>query len=283
MIATLLLLYAAALVLTTHLLVRTTRLRRSPRAALFLWQSFALTAVVCLLLAGPVALAKVRPWPESTLQGAIALGTGIACLGVLVHLLHRGHRIGRRIRAARAEHRRLVDLVGRHEDLRTRVLPSALPAAYCVPGGGSRLVLSEALTTLPPEQVEAVLAHERAHLRERHDLILEFFTVLHTATPPPLRPEAALREVALLVEVLADRAARATAGEVALGRALVTLAETTSAAPGIVPGTSAGAGAALTRLRLLATDDAGRGQTGALYLLAAATPLLPVALALLLL
>ena len=42
------------------------------------------------------------------------------------------------------------------------------------------------------EELAAVLAHERAHLRHRHDLVLEFFTVLHTAAPPRLRSAAAL-------------------------------------------------------------------------------------------
>ena len=56
-----------------------------------------------------------------------------------------------------------------------------------------------------------MLAHERAHLRARHDLILEFFTVVHEAVPAFVRSDAALREVTLLIEVLADRAAvRAT-------------------------------------------------------------------------
>src|SRR5699024_1314136 len=143
----------------------------------------------------------------------------IASVGVLVRLLTNGHHIGRRIRAARAEHRELVDLVGRHDGHRTRVLPSETLSAYCVPGAGSRLVITEAaLAALPDDQLAAVVAHEEAHLRERHDLVLEFFTVLHTATPRPLRTDAALREVALLVEVLAGRAARADVGEGAPGR-----------------------------------------------------------------
>ena len=38
-----------------------------------------------------------------------------------------------------------------------------------------------------------MVAHEEAHLRERHDLVLEFFTVLHTATPRLLRTPPAER------------------------------------------------------------------------------------------
>ena len=52
-----------------------------------------------------------------------------------------------------------------------RVLDGALPLAYCVPGREPRVVLSDGvLQTLDREQVDAVLAHERAHLRHRHEL-----------------------------------------------------------------------------------------------------------------
>lgn len=293
MIAVLLLLCAAALLAAPRLLVRIERLRRSPRAALFVWQALSLSAVLCLLTAAPLAL--VHPRPQSTLaEIAVLVIAGIASIGVLVRLLLNGHQLGRRIRAARARHRALVDLVGRHEDERTRVLPSAELSAYCLPGAGSRLVLTEAaLTNLPDDQLAAIVAHEEAHLRERHDLVLEFFTVLHTATPGLLRTEAALREVALLIEVLADRAARAEVGDVALGRALVSIAEasgagpvttpgTQPAAPDLTPGSSVGAGAAVARIRLLAADDPAPWQTLVLYLVCAGALVAPPVLAVLL-
>ena len=215
----------------------------------------------------------------------IAIGLGvalvvaaIASVGVLVRLLVNGHNVGTRIRASRDEHRRLVDLVGRHEGDHTRVLPSQELSAYCVPGAGSRLVITEAaLAALPDEQLAAVVAHEEAHLRWRHDLVLEFFTVLHTATPRLLRTDAALREVALLVEALADRAAREEVGEVALGRALVSLAEAAQAE--LTPGVSAGAGAAAARLRLLVADDPAPWQTLVLYGICVAAFVTPPVLA----
>lgn len=280
MIAALLLLCAAALLVAPRVLVRLERLRRSPRAALFVWQSLSLSAVLCLLTAAPLAL--VHPRPRSNLAEAVILTIAtIASIGVLVRLLINGHNVGRRIRAARAEHRQLVDLIGRHEGDHTRVIPSQRLSAYCVPGAGSRLVLTEAaFAALPVDQLAAVLAHEEAHLRERHDLVLEFFTVLHTATPRLLRSEAALREVALLVEALADRAARREAGEVALGRALVSLAEA-AGAQDLTSGTSAGPGAAATRIRLLARDDPAPWQTLTLYLTCVGVLVTPPVLAVL--
>ena len=135
MIAALLLLCAAALLTAPRLLVRIERLRRSPRAALFVWQSLSLSAVLCLLTAAPLAL--VHPRPQSTpVEVAVLVVAGIASIGVLVRLLLNGHDVGTRIRTARAEHRQLVDLVGRHEGDHTRVLPSERLSAYCVPAPG---------------------------------------------------------------------------------------------------------------------------------------------------
>jgi bla regulator protein blaR1 len=81
--------------------------------------------------------------------------------------------------------------------------PSA--AAYCLPGLRSRIVVSVGtLELLGHRELAAVLAHERAHLRERHDLVLLPFTALRRAFPRSATCTDALRSVALLVEMLAD-------------------------------------------------------------------------------
>jgi len=84
-------------------------------------------------------------------------------------------------------------------------------AAYCLPGLRSKIVVSAgALELLGPAELAAVLAHERAHLRERHDLVLLPFTALRRAFPRSGRCTDAYGAVALLVEMLADdRALRA--------------------------------------------------------------------------
>ena len=80
-------------------------------------------------------------------------------------------------------------------------------AAYCLPGlrSRSRIVVSVgALELLGRGELAAVLAHERAHLRERHDLVLLPFTALRRAFPKSATCTAAQGAVALLVEMLAD-------------------------------------------------------------------------------
>jgi Zn-dependent protease with chaperone function len=85
-----------------------------------------------------------------------------------------------------------------------------------------------------------VLAHERAHLRARHDLVLEAFSVLHRAFPRWVSSASALREVRMLVEVLADRVAARDAGAQALARALVGLAGATTPSAGLAASGSTG-------------------------------------------
>ena len=81
--------------------------------------------------------------------------------------------------------------------------PSA--AAYCLPGLRSQIVVSVGtLELLGRAELAAVLAHERAHLRERHDLVLLPFTALRRAFPRSATCTDAHRSVALLVEMLAD-------------------------------------------------------------------------------
>ena len=105
-----------------------------------------------------------------------------------------------------------------------RVLEHSTPTAYCVPGLARRVVVTRGtLDSLTAVELRAVLAHERTHLTARHDLVLEFFTVMHEAVPRFVRSAQALREVTLLIEVLADRAAVRSVGVIATARAIVAM------------------------------------------------------------
>ena len=242
--------------------------RRAPRAALVVWQAVALSAVVSGLAAAPLAVAVLtdRRAPGATWAAVAALALSAM---VLVRLLWSGHVVGTRLRAARREHRLLVDALGEAVDDEVRVLAHPTPTAYCLPGLRRRVVLTEGtLRTLPPDQLAAVLAHERAHLRERHDLVLEFFVVLHRSAPRWLRSSAALREVRLLIEVLADRAARHATGPVPLARALVALAGSTH--PETALAVTADPSATRARMALLAQDEAPARLAAGMYAFAAA-------------
>lgn len=254
-----------------RVMARLTAFRRSPRAALVAWQSVSLAAVIAALCAAPAAV------PYLT-RSSIVFGVAAAVtLAVLARLMISGHRIGTRLRAARARHRELVDVLAvPGEDDGIRVLEHATPTAYCLPGRKSRVVLTQGtLSALPASELDAVLAHERAHLRGRHDLLLEYFTVLHHSVPEPVRSAEALREVRLLIEALADRAAVRASGAVDTARALMTLARGQSPEAALGAG---GDGTTAARMRLLAEDPLPLPVVVLMYLYAVAVLALPLTL-----
>lgn len=242
---------AVALVwLAPGVLARRPVLRRAPRAALVLWQAVSLGGVIAALAVAPAGLGVLLEGDAPASRPWLTAVATLVSLAVLVRLLVSGHLVGTRLRAVRRRHREIVDVVGEPRRDGVRVLEHPTPTAYCIPGRGARVVLSRGvLDALPPDELDAVLTHERSHLRARHDLLLEFFTVLHESVPQALRSEAALGEVRLLVEALADRAAVRHAGELSTARALVAIASARAPEGETATGTSAA-----LRLRLLATS-----------------------------
>jgi Zn-dependent protease with chaperone function len=222
------------------LLARAVWPMRAPRAAVVLWQAIAMAAVLSAFSAG-LALASRLFVPGPDGRPTAAVGQQIAALGWPLWLCTVGVfaltlLIGARLvvavaqvaigtRRRRARHRMMVDLLAESQDDGMRVLDIAEPLAYCLPGMRSRVVLSRGtLSALSQPELAAIVRHERAHLRARHDLVLEAFIAVHTAFPRFVRSGSALNAVRLLVELLADDAAVRTAGPRPLARALVTCA-----------------------------------------------------------
>ncbi|MGK2904487.1 MAG: M56 family metallopeptidase [Mycobacterium sp.] len=275
---------------------------RAPRAAIVLWQSIALAAVLSAFSAGiAIASRLFVPGPDgrptATFTSEIeALGWPLWLLYIAVFALTL--MVGARLvvavlqvavatRRRRAHHRMVVDLVGMSCDrLPTparrpsglRVLGVAQPMAYCLPGVRSRVVVSEgALITLSESEIAAILSHERAHLRARHDLVLEMFTAVHAAFPRFVRSGNALDAVRLLIELLADDAAVRVAGPTPLARALV------ACASGRTPSGALAAGGPTTvvRVQRLGGKSNSLALAVAAYAAAAAILIVPtVALAL---
>jgi len=274
------------------LLARATWTMRAPRASIVLWQAIALAAVLSAFSAG-IAIASRLFVPGADGRPTATITSEIEVLGwplwiayVLVFALTL--LIGARLvvsvvqvaiatRRRRAHHRMVVDLVGKSQKSGLRVLDVAQPLAYCLPGVRSRVVVSEGtLTTLQDKEIAAILSHERAHLRARHDLVLEMFTAVHAAFPRFVRSANALDAVRLLIELLADDAAVRAAGPAPLARALV------ACASGQTPAGALAAGGPTTVLRVRRL--CGRGNSISLaitaYLAAAAVLVVPtVALA----
>jgi len=210
--------------------------RRSPAAAILLWQALGLAsglAAVGTLIGLAMPASKIGV-VRSVLRAGALLRTGnvfgltgmfgaqgdlptavvairLTCLaaGLVLLALLCWVLVAVSVAAvqARRRQRALLTLLA-HGDPK---VPGALvvdypsAAAYCLPGLRSQIVVSVGtLELLGRGELAAVLAHERAHLRERHDLVLLPFTALRRAFPRSATCTDACRSVALLVEMLAD-------------------------------------------------------------------------------
>ncbi|WP_157244363.1 M56 family metallopeptidase [Nonomuraea typhae] len=266
--------------------------RRHPRAALVLWQAIGLAgglgAVGVGLVAAVAPLAAAFPHGMHTflhqvLDGRALDGLGPAhslalawSAGLLAWLAACTIRTAVRTVAEQRRQRTLVDVLADGHGDDVYVLPGAEPVAYCVPGRRARIVLSRgALDLLDQTELDAVLAHERAHARGRHDLSLMPFVALARAFPWLPAARIARRAVPVLLEMIADDRARRVSGDTALARAIVLMSATTpEAAFGL-----AEEGVVHRVERLLSRGRAGRWTPAAAY--AAAVALLSGPLAVL--
>jgi hypothetical protein len=221
-----------------RLLARAAWPRRSPAVAIALWQAlglgWGLATVGALVgfgafglrvtghlssvaataaeqsarLLSPPGGSAPRSWSPLAGADVFALSIGLALLALLCWIL-----VAAIASALRARHRQrtLLGLLARGDPKVPGALVVDHPAAtaYCVPGLRSAIVISAgALDLLDPGELAAVLAHERAHIRARHDLVLLPFAALLRAFRWSAAARQANTQVALLVEMLADDRAR---------------------------------------------------------------------------
>jgi hypothetical protein len=215
---------------------------RDPVGALLAWQAIGLAGGLALLGAGIVyGLAPFGPSLLPALGGvADAWNTGHAPAGMradhvlallaaallAVRLFGVLAAVSTRTLLARRRHRGLLDVLGTPWPAvpGARVLDHPLPVAYCLPGLRSRLVLSAGvLDALDPHEVRAVLAHEQAHLRERHDLVVLPFVAWGATAPFVRGMVCAQLAVAALIEMRADDVATARTCVAELTGALKTM------------------------------------------------------------
>lgn len=233
-----------SLIVTTATLVLLGRAwtQAAPRTAVLLWLACGLSVVLSL-----VALITVAVLPPGE---AGPQGTWRSCLALLEHRLSSAHLFtptvllgvlaaaallrtavifarcawsGVRVRRVQ---RRGLDLLRRASPQDPHVLPADRPVAYSVPGGGGGrvVVTSGAVALLAPDEMAAVLAHERAHLRGRHHLLLLMSRVARDLLPSSRWLHAAHREIAELLELAADDTATRTTGRAPVARAVTVLA-----------------------------------------------------------
>jgi Zn-dependent protease with chaperone function len=223
-VAVVLTLIAAALAVPIPIaLARSAWPTRAPARALLLWQGIALAGGLSMI--GALVAVGLALLPSTEIGGGIVFGAAAALAAYLL-----GHLAVTVVVVARSRrrHHALLGLLTSPHPTRasTLVLEDSAPLAYCVPRGWNSLtVLSRGLLDrLSPDELSAVIAHERAHLEQRHDILLVAFRAWRSALPWfPIAARAA-EEVDVLVELLADDGARRVVSDATLARAIAAVA-----------------------------------------------------------
>ena len=271
---------------------------RAPGTALLLWQAIALSgglsmigALLCFGLV-PFGDDLGRGWGILTaalLEGPLPANVGTAHIVALalalilgIHLLLNLINTAVHSERERRRHHALVELLSSPIPDRpgTRMLEHPAPVAYCLPGVHTITVLSEGLIgLLNANELDAVIAHERAHLRQYHHLVLLAFRAWNAALPWFPIANRAERAVTLLVELLADDRARTEVDDATLASAIVLVGG--YAGDTLTPSTArpaasdtVGVSARLSRL-LTPTSPLSTGVTIAVFSLALLLPIIP--------
>jgi Zn-dependent protease with chaperone function len=209
---------------------------RAPRTAVRLWQAVSaawLASLVMLGLTFAQRLLERLAWPQDQppmtarelILAALGLGLAAAIIARASYVVARELAWARR---QRRSHLRALELAGQPaEGLNATFIDHDTPAVYSLPAPDARkavIVSTGALHLLSDEELAAVVAHERGHLRHHDHLVTAIAGALHLAFPcvPLLRH--ARHEIEILAEMAADDHARRDHGTDALASALLALA-----------------------------------------------------------
>jgi Zn-dependent protease with chaperone function len=119
------------------------------------------------------------------------------------------------------------------------ILEDDRPLVYCLSGRDRVVVTSGALSRLDRAKLQAVLAHEQAHLSARHHLVIMLARVLAGAFPGIRFLTTAADQAADLAEMAADDSA-ARHHRLPLARALLALATSPVPVPALGAAPTAG-------------------------------------------
>ncbi len=209
-----------------------------PRLCLGLWFTLFLSGLVSAMLAigSAVALgieahvaATDQDWLVPT-GGTVLAWVSLGVAGGLLSLI--GTKVGAMIiaeRQLRADFGRLISAAGYRQEmiagLSVHYINSPRPLACGLRGRTAEIVVSSGLADrLSATEVRAIIEHERAHLRGRHDLATRLAALSCACLPALLASRELHRATQLLTELIADDAAARRCGRTVIASALIKLA-----------------------------------------------------------
>lgn len=262
--------------------------RQAPRLAVALWHALCFGVVSSVVLGGmalalpalpsvvtgglsdflarcAIALRAELAAPQSLLLAVPGLLLALTTIGRVVVAGATTSREARRVRRGQLDRLAVAGrrLRGDHGEALVLLMDDR-PAAYCLPGRrgrGTIVISSGSLDLLADDQLRLVLAHERAHLRQRHHVAARVSGTLSDAFGWVPLFRLAAREIPVLLEMAADDQAMHTTGvgngcEVGrsgarrrMAHALLTLATARPASP--AGALAAAGGSAVARVRRL--------------------------------
>jgi len=203
-----------------------------PRAALTAWfGSFGLGVVTALsgVALGIVAVESLGHVIPHTLNVTVSTAFWVAA-GILGVALAFVCTLAGSLQSLRPDSHTQAIAYARDEHLGFTLVRfrSETPEAYAVPGRRPEIFISSALEQLPTgPQLQAVLAHEFAHLRQQHGLALRIAQLNVLILPGSRASRALERATRLQIELAADDAAARQVGAAHLANALTALADAT--------------------------------------------------------
>jgi len=228
------------------LLRRATWTTHAPRLAIAAWQVLAASVLSSALLgAGALSVRLhlsgsdhaglfhfcVVSLPSAYATPARAVTTTLAIAVLAAVSTRAAWGLSTTAQRASQQRRRQLDLLRiiarRDPELDVLILDHPAPSAFCLPGRDrSVVVTSTALALLSRSELDAVLAHERAHLRGRHHLFVAFSQGLARAFPGVPVFTWGEAQVRRLVELAADDQACRRHRPSCVANAILLLAET---------------------------------------------------------
>jgi hypothetical protein len=237
---------------------------RAPRLAIAVWQALSAAWLVSLVLLGMTLAQRMLErwaWPQGqpgvTSRDLVLATVGLALVSAVIG--RGGYVVARELiatRRRRRSHLSALRLAGTEDPaLRATILDSDVPAVYSLPIPRRRgmIVISDgARCVLSDEQLGAVVAHERGHLRHHHHRSIVIAGALALAFPRVPLLRRARQEIEILIEMAADDHSRREHPSGLLASALLALAE------GRTPEHALGAAGhtVTTRLRRLLASNA---------------------------